>query len=206
MDPLMAQIISTLLGVAASLAAWAILFHVLRPKLHFSTAVSRVPAEEEVGGFAYRVKLRNPGRREILDVHLVAKLRIQGLNPERPHNWEVAHLPVSFGGHIPVIHPGTHPLVRIKTSRPDEFTRRVYPSDIRAKAAAGTIRLEDLLGLGTRAYVQIIGFGSDSFSGSRRHFISPEYTLASISDRRFRPESLELSDPAPVKTATTAVE
>jgi hypothetical protein len=196
MNPLLSQTISTFLGVAASLGAWAILFHGLRPKLEFSTAISRVLAEEEGGGLAYRVKLRNSSRREIVDIALVAKLRIYGLNSEYPQNWEVAHLPVSFGGELPVISRGTFPIVRIKTTQPDEFTRLRYPAEIRAKAAAGTLTLDDLLALGTASYVQIFGFGSDAFSGTRRHFASPKYTLASISDRRFKRASLELADPA----------
>jgi hypothetical protein len=194
------QLISMGVGIAASLTAWLILFHVLRPRLEFSTAISRIVAEDEVGGFAYRVKLRNPGFHAVIDVTYAAKLRIRGLNPGAPRNWEVTYLPVSFEGRIPVIAPrrhgrGTHALVRIKTDKPEEFTRSVYPPDIRDKAAAGSLTLEDVLGVGTDAYVQIMGFGSNAFSGTRREFTSPKYTLDSIEARRFQEHSLELVAP-----------
>ena len=203
------QLISVILGVFASLLAWSVLFHFLRPRLEFSAAISRIAADEEAGGFAYRIKLRNPSRRAVIDVTYTAKLRIRGLNAHAPQNWEITYLPVSFNGRIPVIGARRgkriYHLVRIKADKPEEFTRSVYPSEIREKAAAGALTLEDVLRTGSEASVQILGFGSDAFSGARREFTSPEYTLESISPRRFKQQSLDLVDPEPAAEVPVAM-
>lgn len=189
LSQILPYVVSTFLGLLASLGAWSIVFHFWRPVIAFSSRVSRMGAADEPGGFAYRIKFWNSGRRTIVDVTCWARLRIQGLNASRPANYEVTDLPVSFDGHIPVMFPrkkqGATHLVRIRTNKPAEFSRSVYPQEIRDHATNGTLTLEHLLSLGTSATVQLIGFGSDSFSGSRRMMASPEYKIADIVDRPF---------------------
>lgn len=186
-------IISTLLGVAASLAAWLLVVHGWKPRLQFSSRISKVESDDETGTWAYRVKLWNPGRRDVVDVSFRAQLRIRGLNPRRPQNWETSHLNVSFGGHLPIVQPRGKQrharLVRIWVDL-GEFCRSVYPEVIRSKAQAGTLSLEDLLAIGSETAVQVIAFGSDSFSGSRRYFASPEYRREHIVQAAFRATSL----------------
>jgi hypothetical protein len=141
--------ISTSIGITTSLVAWWIWFHVLSPKLTFSRVISRENTHDEPSGFAYRVKFMNPGLHSVIDLTFTAVIRIKGLNPRRPKNYEVTYLPMSFNGEFAYIPPHWRKrlmhLVRVGTDKPKEFERPVYPEEIRSKAHSGTLTLEDLL-------------------------------------------------------------
>jgi hypothetical protein len=194
---IIAYTVSTLLGVLASLGAWWIVFHYWRPVIKFSPAISKRATGGAPVAFAYRVKLYNTGRRMVVDVTYEARFRVFGLDPHRPSNYEATSLPVSFDGRIAVMFPqgegGLGSLIRVSAHKPQEFSRPVYPEPIRERARNGALSLDDLLGLGSDATVQIIAFGSDGFSGSRRAFFSPEYRLRDIQERAFKVASLELA-------------
>ena len=195
---LMNYVISTILGVFASIAAWFLVFHGLPPKLRFSDKISKREADDEPGGIAYRIKLENDGCRAIIDLSIVAKLRIRGLNLRYPLNYEVTYLPVSFQGEFPYVEPArkknNRPLIRISVRKENEFTRSIYPTKIREKAARDALTLEDLLSIDPTATVQLIAIGNDSFSWARKAFSSPEYVIEDIVDRPFKRYSLEVED------------
>lgn len=52
----------------------------------------------------------------------------------------------------------------------ESFSNSPYPADIRAKAEAKSLLLEELLSLGTAAEVRVIASGYDEFSGARKMY------------------------------------
>ena len=65
-------------------------------------------------------------------------------------------------------------------AKPELYNRQLFPKIIRDKAKEKSILLEDLLGLGAAANVQIHTFGYDNFSGARKLFISKKYKIKDI--------------------------
>ena len=190
------QFSALFLGIIASLIAWWILFHRLSPQLRFSDNISKITANDEPNGHAYRVKFENSGRRNIIDLTITARLRIWGLGRMNPQNIETTCLPLSLEGEYPSIRPkrktGESHLVRIRlTGKGHEFEREVYPKVIREKAKNGSLALEDVLSIGDCATIQVTALGSDSFSGSRKAFFSTEYTKENIVAKRFKKDSLK---------------
>lgn len=201
MDHILTILPGFLLGTVSSIVAWATVYHGFSPRLKFSSKISKQAAEDEPGGWAYRVKFENAGRRAIVDLSVKAKLEIQGLNSKHPNNREVTYLPVSFDGQIQYVEPskrkGRRCLIRIRVSKGDEFMRSIYPTELRSKAENNTLTLEDLLSTGSAATVQLIGLGFDSFSGTRKAFFSPVYTREDLVQRAFEPGSLALTPVCP---------
>jgi hypothetical protein len=196
MDATLNQLPGLLIGILGSLIAWWILFRLISPKLIFSERISRAKADDEPGDLAYRVRFENSGRRAIIDLSIKAILRIRGLNPLRPSNWETTYLPVSFEGDFPYVFPnrekGNRRIIRIRVKKKNEFERTVYPTEIREKARDRSLTLDDLLSIGTQATVQLIALGSDSFSGARKAFFSPGYTRNDIVSHPFWDTSPEV--------------
>jgi hypothetical protein len=191
-----------LLGLLASVLVWVVTTHGFKPRLRFSQGISRRRAADEPGGVAYRIKYENAGLRAVLDVHFFVRFRVKGIDSRRPRTSEVTHLPVSFGGRVPVLlsrRAGRRHLLRVKTDHSSEFSRPVYGPDINALATARQLTLEHLLELNSTATVQVIAMGYDSFSGARAVFSSPEYTARDIYDAPFVDNSLAIvEDASPV--------
>lgn len=186
-----------IIGILSSLIAWYILFHGFSSKLKFSEKISHISSVDEPGGCAYRVKFENAGRRRIINLSIVAKLKICGLNSLLPLNVETTLLPLSFDGQYPIVEPskktGSRHLVRIRVNKNVEFEKRdIYPSAIRDKAAKNNLTLHDLLSIGSKSTVQLIAFGFDSFSGSNKTFYSKEYVASDIVNRLFQTDSVEI--------------
>ncbi len=192
------QLVGLLLGIGGSLIAWWILFHAITPELIFSKQISRIKVDDEPGGIAYRVKFENAGRRSIIDLSIVAKLRIPGLNPQRPSSFETTYLPVSFLGQFPYVPStrlrGNRHLIRIRVKKEGEFERAVYPTEIKDMAKKGELTLDDLLLINSQATVQLIAMGYDAFSGARKYFLSHEYTAADIISKPFKKNSIDIAE------------
>lgn len=188
-------VIGSILGIGSSYFAWYITAHKLAPKLRFSDKISCLPTDREAEKFAYRVKLENPGKRPIIDLNITAKLQVPGLNANFPKNKETTYLPVSFSGQFPYVEPsknGKRYLLRIRIDKEQEFSRQIYPANIREKAKDNTLMLEDLLSI-KDSTVQLIALGYDSFSGARKAFLSPKYSFNDICKAPFDLGSLEVA-------------
>jgi hypothetical protein len=190
-------------GLTINLLSWWILFRYIVPRIDFSSAISKLPdplGENDRSGFRYRIKLQNGGRRGIIDVELAATLRIEGL--AEGVNIEIIQIPWSPDrekrAHIvrlPPAKPGIKAarVLRLFINSVEQFhTRQIYPENIRRKAEQRALTLEDLLALGTRAWLQISAFGYDEFSGARKLFVSKSYTLSDIKAGQFQLRGLDV--------------
>lgn len=171
------------IGIATSLVAWYILFHVIAPMVEFFPSVFKARTRETPSGWKYRVKFRNTGTRDALDLELVAKVRICGLSKQHPSAWRAIYLPVD-DPRIPKVrsHRGTSKrmVVLVDPCAIPDSTKTALPPELRLQCENGTLGLEDLLSLGSQATFQVFAFAYDAFSGARRLFESPTYTIHDI--------------------------
>ena len=183
------------IGVVGSLVAWWVLFHALVPSVEISSVIAKTPFSQDPSGYRYRIKMMNAGRRAILDVELVARLRIKGLFPSLPSNWEVLYPKCSYEK-IPRVEPTARtklwPALTIRIADFDDYAISLLPPPIQAKIRQRTILLEDLLSLGNKAELQLFVFGYDEFSGSRKLFASRPYSREAVREGYFCRHSLEI--------------
>jgi hypothetical protein len=174
-----------LIGLLTSMITWHILFHRIVPSLEFFPAIYKKKTDENPSGYKYRIKFRNTGRREVLDVELFAKLRIEGLSPCEPQLWRAIYIPID-DTRIPriVSHRGNAKriAIQLRVTDLDDFGKACLPPDIRAKCYSRTVTLEDLMNVGRNATLEIIGFGYDPFSGARKVFESQVYSATDINE------------------------
>ena len=198
-------LVGIVIGIATNLAAWWFLFHLIVPKLTFSVSISKIPApknENERSGFKYRIKIQNSGKRGVIDVDVMARLRIRGISNISKTNWHVINMPISSEGKVYKIprilsiknkSAHTHTLKLLINNVPEIQHNLIYPKKIRDKAKKHTLVLEDLLSLGTESNIQIIAFGYDEFSGTRKIFVSKRYILNDIKVGSFYSKGLEVN-------------
>ncbi len=204
-------------GIATNLFSWWLLFHGIVPKVRFSQYISKTPYADtghDKSGYRYRVKFENSGRRAIIDMDVMARLRIKGLDPHKGL-WHTFLVPLSPDGNIYFRIPRLMPIgtasrfgtkIRLHSARPinrfhinsafEHLDRPPYPREIRKKAKQGTLLLEDLLNLGSEATLEVEAFGYDEFSGTRKLFVSKLYTAEDIKEGHFEIDGLGIeSDP-----------
>jgi hypothetical protein len=192
MSDILNLIVGIFIGIATNLFSWWILFHGFSPILRFSPSVcktSRNPTPGNKTKYVYRVKLENSGKRGIIDVELMVRLRLKGLEGYPKGLSQVVYIPLGSNGEtthrIPSISPakksGSRPILIFCTEVQSEFRNlNNYPKHIVNKAKGKSLLLEDVLKLSSDTFFQIIGFGYDEFSGSRKVFRSKKYTLQDI--------------------------
>jgi hypothetical protein len=83
-----------IIGVLTSITAWYVLYHRIVPSLEFFPEIYKSKTDENQSGYKYRVRFRNNGSREIIDLELFAKLRIKGLSPSSPTTWRAIYIPI----------------------------------------------------------------------------------------------------------------
>ena len=195
-------------GIATNLLSWLILFHGIIPKVSFSPYISKDDSDEighDKTNKSYRIKYENSGSRSIIDFEVMARIEIDGLRP----NVSTSHtflVPLNPDGNLSFRQPYLHS--RRKTGREghlvrffinsamEHIDRPPYPDNIREKAKEGTLTLEELLNLGSKATLSIQAFGYDEFSGSRRLFLSRPYTASDIKQGKFKKENLDIAPPS----------
>ncbi len=198
-------------GIATNLFSWWLLFHGIVPKVRFSEHISKTPYADtghDKSGYRYRVKFENSGRRAIIDMEVMARLRMKGLDPHKGL-WHTFLVPLSPDGNIYFRIPRLMPIGaifrfgakrKVHSARPinrfhvnaavEHLDRPPYPREIRKKAKQGTLLLEDLLSLGSEATLEVETFGYDEFSGTRKLFVSKQYTLKDIKVGHFEIDGL----------------
>ena len=183
-------LLGVILSLATSFAFFYWQFHVVVPEIRFSEKISKLKRGD--GGFRYRVKFENCGKRDIVEVTVLGRLRVKALNPNALNNWNIAEIPMGFV--VPLMRP-------VKQSRLRETPEidlrqarfeRPFPKEIVDRAHADELPLEELLRLGTKTTLEIFVFGYDAFSGSRKVFVSKVYSEADIAEGPFEPGSLEI--------------
>lgn len=173
------------LGVLASLMAWWILFHFFVPSIEFSLFISKIPDLDQQPPFRYRIKFKNTGRRQILDLDVTAELRVKALHPAYERNWTTFKIPVRGNRILTLKRGGNRIIALLPNGIMSPYADRLPPS-IRDRVAHQTVDLEKLLELGSKATLRIIVFGYDAFSGSRKVFVSKHYVREDIRNARFK--------------------
>lgn len=170
-------------GVFTSLAAWYILFHILISQIEFLPSVYKCRTEDFPFQWKYRIKFKNIGYRDALDLDLVAKIRIKNLPKSGSVQWRAIYVPLD-DSKIPKVSSHLNTKKRLAVfllfSEIQTSAKAALPLDIQLKCEDNTVTLEEIMELGTESTLQIFGFAYDSFSGSRRLFESPLYTIKDI--------------------------
>jgi hypothetical protein len=90
-------------GIFTNLISWWILFHLLVPKIRFSSQISKASKEKESFDqtkYRYRMKFENAGRRLLIDVEITAHIHIYGIGPHKETTWHLLLLPLSPDGSL----------------------------------------------------------------------------------------------------------
>ncbi len=185
------------IGIATNFVVWYFLYHILVPKVVFSPDIRKKSVDktkENSSGFEYSIKFENNGNRAIIDCEFISQLRIKGMKSKSI--WRVVDIPITYSGEVnkryPIIYPvkkglhATRPFINLYLNNVDEFSdKKIYPVSITRKMKNKEIILEDLFGLGTKCLLKFIAFGFDEFSGTRKMFLSKEYTIKDIKEGLF---------------------
>jgi hypothetical protein len=210
--PLGAQILGVVVGLFTSFLSWWVLFHFLRPKIVLSDVISATEDESALGEaddssreLCY-IKLVNVGWRRAIDLQVTAIARIKGLAASNPGLWKVVRLRVEEGDpdySYPIINPLRKSRLRwplrIHVNDIEKFKRSPFPEHIRAKAVARTLRLKDVLEIGTASEVRVVVSCSDGFSGARR-VDEQIYARKKLIFAPFKKNSLEIDKPSAAST------
>jgi hypothetical protein len=167
------------LGILSSLVAWWIATRLIVPSVKFSDDISKLEYENSSSGYHYRVKLENNGRRGVIDLEIFVIYRVKGISIRVPDNWYIAYIESSIK-RIPKLGKGMNRLISIYPENTEDFKKNNYPDDIQKSAIAKTLTLEQLLKIGKQAKIQIVAYGYDQFSGSRKVFESKFYRIEDI--------------------------
>lgn len=190
-------------GVAASIIAWLIVTHGLRPKIRWSQTLTRrdyLDGRDPAVG--YRTSFWNARLlRSAVDLHVYGRLRIKGLVGG---GWAVLDIPTSSST-IPVVRgqlrdrsgwrglrdvlfrgSRRNSVVQLRFDEIAPYSLRWLPKDLAARCLDRKIELEELLSLGERAEIRFIIACNDGWSGTRAVFQSRVFTeITSL--RRGRP-------------------
>jgi hypothetical protein len=159
----------------------------------FSTSIVKSISPHITAGYSYGFKVENSGHRTIVDAEFFVQLRIRGLFNDRKEVWKVLFVPLSYH-RIPRMRPArkynVRDVIRLSIDQLNELATPLFPAHIQEKHRAGTVLLEDLMGLGEEATVQVIAFGYDEFSGARKVFESCVFIRKDIIQGAFERSSL----------------
>ena len=161
-------IISIPLGILCSIVAWWVLFHGVSPKVEFSNRVGKLPTDDSPSGFRYRIKIRNIGARDAIDLQFHAFVRVKGLSPEFPNNISILRIETDTGHVVRMGRKKGNRIVRLHPEKTTLFDSARFPPEFRTKQRDGTLTLEDVLSLGNSAFLKMHVFAYDEFSGSRK--------------------------------------
>lgn len=192
---LFGSIIGFPFGILASFLAWMIVFRWIVPSICFSEMISMVPPAVYARAIKkprYRIKFMNTGRRGIVDVEVMTRLRVRCLsgNQDFANTWSMVTLRTDTMRE-PRIPPGASRTIVLDLEGTPELKSSLFLSAIAGREPS----LETLLSLGTDAEIAVWVFGYDDFSGSRKAFVSKKYRLEDIAIGKYDGLNIEpLSD------------
>jgi hypothetical protein len=180
----METIIGFILGIIASFLVWYLVYHIIVPKIEFFPNIYKQRSNENHSGFRYVAKIKNVGKRDIIDVEIFIKLRIKGLY-HKQSLWKGIYIPVD-DERIPKIKSQKddtkRTAVQMCLSKIKAISTKSFPDEVKEKLNNETLLLEDLLRLGNERELQIFVFGYDPYSGSRKMFESKVYGMNDIEE------------------------
>lgn len=178
-------------GVLSSGLFWWVQQHYWAPKLAFSPDISKIKNPYTNKGWIYRIKMKNIGKRDIIDIKLYVRIYLTYPNST---NQRVIHLPLVIDSH-PQITKGRSKIIWLKTTRLHEVARKSMPGVPVKNGRNPTV--EEILLFGNKAKIRLYVFGYDAFSGSRKLFKSCLYNYSDIIVGRFEKNGLAIL-PSPI--------
>lgn len=183
LDFLTGALIGLPVGIASSFFAWAAIFHLFAPRIRFSEFVSEQKRGSIGTPSTYRISVINEGRRDAIDLEIVCRLQVQGLNSSAPLQWKQVNLTIA-GEKIPDVEKRSARIIRLLPESTKALQSPFFPKEIRDKCSDSSLSLQDCLAMGTDAKLQVYLFAFDPFSGSRKLFKSPEYRSEDVIYRK----------------------
>jgi hypothetical protein len=179
---LLSTLVGVPFGIAASFAAWFIVFRGFVPKFIFSEQISEIPGVSPEETPQYRIKIKNIGRRNAIDVDVFSRLRVRNLlhRPEFSATWTIVTL-TSDTTHEPRIPRGANRVVVLGLDNTPELSSTKFQAALNGRAPT----LEVLLSLGEAAELVVWVLAFDEFSCARKAFISKHYQICDICKGKF---------------------
>ena len=197
---------SILLGLVGSLVGWSISQVLFGPLLAMSSKISQQSSGADPGPPRFRVRLMNTSHlRSVIDVRIEARLRLYGLDHDRPGEALILHPGTSADSEMR-IRPRTAISITIDTDQLSDFARsrlrELGKQELVERCDAGTLTLTELLEvrpatcveLGcttkhelaqTRATLHLVTISSDAWSGAQRVRVSPKYEREQVIEAAF---------------------
>jgi len=140
----------------------------------------------------------------VADISVHARLVIRGLDKRRPESSVAFSIPVGEAAPFPYIDgrngreqaDDSGRVYRLRVQELVDLAPQRLPADVHARLRARAQRLEDLMALGSDAFVKIAVASSHARSGFRRT-ISWRARLANITEGEFAEDSVNLRDELP---------
>lgn len=182
------QIIAFFLGIAASFLVWVFTTKVSRVKIVFSEELTGNTDPNNESLYHYNVEVTNKGKRDLIDLHIQAKITIVGADAKNPGLKCFALLNLDYSSNLPYLPPaGSRDklwpnqntgriiyAVNMKDAYA-EFSKVFYDPRIQSKARAKTLQLDDIFEAYPDAALQFHLFGYDAFTGARKMYRSKYY-------------------------------
>lgn len=184
---------SIVVSIFASAVFWALTFKISPTDVRFALNLERSPNVFGWPGYRYRVRFANLGSRDLIEVSIVVKMTI-----ERPAYNQITYLNCGDQNFLPILNRwprqftnASYPIRTLEIYPSDvmcrELSKNFYPDHIRASATNRKISLDDLFDYyRDKVQIQVYLYGNDRTTGARRVFISPSYTIGSISYGKFQ--------------------
>lgn len=172
--PAVTHVISLSIGILGSYIVWWYINHKWIPSLDFGSEICKYSVGEKQA--LYVCAFTNTGKRDILDVEVVARI---GFRKYAGHGSWIYYSLRTNASQIPIIEPGRRALIRIMDEREEPSYIDQPPPSLKAMLAACKT-LDCVFSLAPEVVVRIHVFGYDSFSGVRRHYLSPAYVKKDI--------------------------
>lgn len=157
-------------GLFTGLWSWWIVARFVRPELLIVPEISKLPDDTGLARWRYRIKILNRRPRFLphmpaVDLRVSAVLRIKGIRQSFPDSWYSIGIPVGRTGELAYIKWNSALRLRLHDISDDQT--RLIPEEVRIAIKEGTIELETLLGLGSRAQLRVVVTASHSYTFGR---------------------------------------
>lgn len=165
-------------GFLLSFVLWWFLAHIMVPKIAFSTDLSRVPDRDQ--RVRYRLKIRNTGRRDVIDLYI--RVRIYIRRPGTRASLNIIEIPTNRD-HLFVLRPDDSHIFTLEIQRIE--SRYLEEEELVLMRGQQAGSLEGILGNHPDSHLlaQILAY--DGCSGSRKYYRSGQYRANSIKPGRF---------------------
>ncbi len=157
------------LGILASYLAWWIVSHKIIPNILFASVISNRHD-------TYRFAIMNNGKRNVIDVTIIAELIISGIDKVAPQNTSHVRLGLNKK-YLIKISPKKLWTININTNKLPTQISKNFPNDT----------LQEIL-KNTKSKLRLSVFGYDSFSGAKKLYQSKYYTDKDIKNVYFKEE------------------